>query len=164
MGFNRKTYMKQYIKQWRKDNPEYIKQYYKDNEEHIKQHRKQYYKDNSERLNKNRRQDYKKNGEKIKEWTKQWQKNNPDKMKAIRLKHYYGLSHENWLKMWDNQEGRCAICGEFFSNPSEAFVDHDHITGEIRGLLCKKCNFGLGNFNDNPEIMKKAIKYIRGSE
>lgn len=57
-------------------------------------------------------------------------------------------------------EKACAICGE---NKTEILcVDHDHKTGVIRGVLCKKCNLGLGMFRDNPEYLATAIEYLRG--
>jgi len=40
-------------------------------------------------------------------------------------------------------------------------VDHDHKNGEVRGLLCHRCNVGLGNFQDNPELLLKAYKYLK---
>jgi hypothetical protein len=64
------------------------------------------------------------------------------------------------------QEGLCAICGKpetaqgKHSVVKSLAVDHDHETGEIRGLLCSRCNNGIGHFGDNVELMKKAIEYL----
>lgn len=58
------------------------------------------------------------------------------------------------------QEGKCAICEEEMENIRKAHLDHCHKRGNIRGLLCAKCNYGLGNFKDNKDIMIKAINYI----
>lgn len=67
--------------------------------------------------------------------------------------------------MHEEQNGLCAICG----NPEKAFmktkvmylaIDHNHKTGEIRGLLCTNCNNGLGRFKDNIDLLNKAIAYI----
>lgn len=72
------------------------------------------------------------------------------------------------MKLHDSQNGLCAICNK----PETAFmktktmflaVDHDHATGEVRGLLCTNCNNGLGRFNDNIELLQKAIQYIEKS-
>ena len=53
---------------------------------------------------------------------------------------------------------KCGICGKV---PQKPFVDHDHVTGQIRGILCSECNRGLGGFKDNTWTMEKAIQYIR---
>ena len=76
------------------------------------------------------------------------------------FKDKFNLSHEEWLEMWEYQEEKCAICGIVFPTPSDACVDHDHKTGEIRGLLCRKCNRGIGHFNDDIELVTKAMKYL----
>lgn len=68
-------------------------------------------------------------------------------------------------KMMRDQGNKCAICGKeiylFGSKKSNtAHVDHDHITGKVRGLLCQECNTGLGKFRDNPLFLANAIKYL----
>ena len=60
-----------------------------------------------------------------------------------------------------DQNNSCAICNRHVNVlPKNLDVDHDHITGKVRGLLCGKCNMGLGYFQDNINIMDKAIQYI----
>jgi len=66
--------------------------------------------------------------------------------------------------IFKEQKGRCAICG----TPQEAIkrklcLDHCHETGVIRGILCAKCNHGLGCFNDNIILLLKAVVYLRQS-
>ena len=143
--FNKKEYDKQYNKQYRKNHKEEIKQY----RESHKEERKEYQKAHKEHLN---------------ECTKQWRKNNPEKYRATKIKCLYGLSHEDWQKIWENQDGRCVICGKRFTKPSMAFVDHNHKTGKIRGLLCVKCNSGIGYFNDDPKITLKMTEYLLGDK
>lgn len=72
--------------------------------------------------------------------------------------------------MLEAQNGVCAICGKPESRRSKKtghiyalHVDHDHKTGDIRGLLCHHCNAGLGHFADNVEAMEKAIAYLKQS-
>lgn len=62
-----------------------------------------------------------------------------------------------------NHKGFCDICGTNKSGYAgkKLAIDHDHRTGIVRGMLCQKCNIGLGNFNDDPEIMLKAVKYLK---
>jgi hypothetical protein len=81
------------------------------------------------------------------------------------LKHTYGITLEDETRMIKEQSGRCAICGDPLNSPGIAgpfCIDHDHSTGKIRGLLCDKCNRGIGCFNDDPKNLKSAIEYLGG--
>ena len=66
------------------------------------------------------------------------------------------------------QGGRCAICGRketiknyLNGNSRRLAIDHDHKTDKIRGLLCGKCNRGLGLFRDNIDFLQKAVRYLK---
>lgn len=72
----------------------------------------------------------------------------------------YGISPEQYQELWNKQEGRCKICGTKLPEGEYLSIDHDKETGEIRGLLCKNCNLGLGSFKDSPENLRKAAEYI----
>lgn len=79
----------------------------------------------------------------------------------------YGLTEEEYNKLYVKQDGKCLICGTPFEKVSTsriktACVDHDHKTGKVRGLLCWHCNTSLGKFNDDPEIVLRAYKYLKG--
>ena len=74
------------------------------------------------------------------------------------LKKKFGITIEDFENMVSSQGSRCAICGSYTANLQ---VDHNHVTGEIRGLLCLQCNMGLGLFKDNPQALKNAIDYLR---
>ena len=77
------------------------------------------------------------------------------------LKRTYGLSIEDYNRLFAEQNGCCLICGKHQSNLKyKLAVDHDHKTGEVRGLLCKRCNAGLGNFKDSEDMLQKAIMYL----
>lgn len=82
------------------------------------------------------------------------------------LKRYYGLTGEDYSRMLVEQNGVCAICfkSEIRVTPkgdlTTLHVDHDHATGEVRALLCYKCNSMLGNVGDSPEILRAAADYI----
>lgn len=80
------------------------------------------------------------------------------KAKCIDLMSKYGITLSDYEQMISNQNGLCYICKE---KPNALMVDHNHITGKVRALLCRGCNFGLGNFNDDVERMKDAILYIQ---
>lgn len=81
-----------------------------------------------------------------------------------KLKVAYGLSIEAYSEMLAAQGGGCAICGanEPSGRTKHFAIDHCHTTGVIRGLLCTKCNRGLGLFNDNTDRMERAVKYLKG--
>ena len=74
----------------------------------------------------------------------------------------YGISPEQYLEMWEAQEGKCKICGKKLPDGEYLHVDHDKETGEVRGLLCGDCNKGLGLFKENPKNFEMAIKYVQG--
>jgi len=84
------------------------------------------------------------------------------------LSKKFNLTVEEYEKMLEAQEGKCAICGEketMTRNGKEPrlSVDHDHKTGKVRGLLCNSCNNGLGRFKDDTDLIKKAIAYLTKS-
>jgi len=78
------------------------------------------------------------------------------------LKHKYGISPEKFAAMELSQGGMCAIC---FRSPGlrALDVDHDHITGRVRGLLCWNCNTLLGRANDSVGILESAIAYLNNN-
>jgi len=89
-----------------------------------------------------------------------WKRNNPDKRRAAHRKHMYGLSHDDFVVLLQSQNGRCAICTGVLENP---FVDHDHTTGAVRGLLCPPCNKAIGFFRDRVDLLTQAIAYLNRS-
>lgn len=70
----------------------------------------------------------------------------------------YDLLPEQYDAMVAAQGGRCAICRKI---PSRMHVDHDHTTGEVRGLLCGPCNQGIGLLRDSPKLLRAAIRYLK---
>lgn len=86
---------------------------------------------------------------------------NPDKIKDGQLLWRYGIGLEDYNKLFVSQKGYCKICGRHQADLSKKLdTDHDHTTGIVRGLLCHKCNLGLGLFKDNIENLKRAIEYL----
>lgn len=99
-------------------------------------------------------------------YQRKYRKRYPDKAHAKRIKNNYGVTLDQYREMLLAQNGCCAIC----KKPETAAqngrivplsVDHDHITGEIRGLLCRRHNAMLGQGNDSEEIMLAAVEYLR---
>ena len=82
--------------------------------------------------------------------------------KNKRLLKEYGITIKQFNQMLLEQSDKCKICGkEDDSKYKVLHVDHCHETRKVRGLLCNKCNIGLGNFRDNIENLEKAIKYLK---
>jgi Autographiviridae endonuclease VII len=78
----------------------------------------------------------------------------------------YGITEDQYHAILADQEGVCAICGreETFRN-TDGFrplsIDHDHVSGKVRGLLCHSCNVAVGHFRDSAAIMQAAILYLQ---
>lgn len=83
------------------------------------------------------------------------------KKQRRKQKYTYGLTEAQWYEMERQQGGVCAICLKPQTPKKLLCVDHDHKTGKVRALLCGKCNGGIGFFNDDVEVMAKAIEYLR---
>lgn len=77
------------------------------------------------------------------------------------IKETYGITGEEYAALYEAQGGRCAICQRATGAKRRLAVDHDHRTGQIRGLLCKTCNYKiLGHLRDDPEALQRAINYL----
>lgn len=90
--------------------------------------------------------------------------------RAIYLKHKYKITSETFEKLLIEQNFVCYICGKHqnknlgpggYGGQQSLAIDHNHITGKIRGLLCNTCNRALGLFNDNANLIERAANYIR---
>ena len=86
----------------------------------------------------------------------------PEKLKLSnrnsKLKQSYGITHDDYLVMFNKQDKRCACCGK---ETDKLVVDHNHTTGEIRELLCTQCNTALGLLNEDVTVMQNMINYTR---
>lgn len=115
-----------------------------------------------------------------------WVRENPDKVRASQRRNYaqnreaileqrrsdyadkrtyltdrYGLTGTDYDRMLEQQSGECAIC---HTVPSETLhVDHDHESGEVRGLLCRKCNLAIGLLGDSSDVALSASAYLTRS-
>lgn len=90
------------------------------------------------------------------DYDKNWQKNNPERKLMINRKCRYGITEEQYLDLFNKQNGKCAIC--LVQNVRD--IDHCHSSGRIRGLLCNPCNVLLGLAKDNPEVLRLAADYL----
>ena len=131
-------------KRWRANNEEHIREYQKKwrerNAEYVADYQREYHASYKER------EDVQFNT---------WVRN---------LRRNYKITPEIFNKMWENQNGECAICKQPMQprgrKLSAVTVDHNHATGEVRGLLCRGCNHGIGNLKDDPKVMQSAAEYL----
>lgn len=84
------------------------------------------------------------------------------KTKWRRMYKLYGITKDEYNNLITNQENKCLICNKNFTEKN-VHVDHCHTTGKIRGLLCSKCNQGIGLFNESIDLIKKAIIYLENN-
>ena len=108
------------------------------------------------------------NPARFKELRKQWKERNAEKVRFSRrkgqLKRKYNLTHDQFEALVTQQKGLCAVCGKT-PFPRMLAADHDHTTGEVRGLLCRRCNLGVGwaevFFVHERPLIRKMLSYLR---
>lgn len=116
-----------------------------------KEYRKKYYENNKRVINEQQKIWYQKHKTKV-------IKNS----RIYAMKKLYGLTPDDYNQMLEEQNFSCALCTRHASEFKRAlFVDHDHTTGVVRGLLCAKCNLGLGNLGDSIEGLERAVDYLK---
>ncbi len=121
----------EYMAKIRKNHPERIRKYY----------------EKSKECNKKRKEKYPELAKKY-----DWEK-------ALRLN--YGMTPNDYNNLFSEQNGVCAICGKTNRDGRKLFIDHDHKTGSVRGLLCNKCNVSLGLMDDDIDRLLSAINYLQ---
>lgn len=98
--------------------------------------------------------------------SKRWRESNPTHNKDNHARWKYGVDRGTYDRMLAAQDGKCAICRT--SEPGVRLVrfhiDHCHNSKAVRGLLCEHCNRGLGHFDDDPELLRRAADYLVLSE
>ncbi len=120
-------------------------------------------------------------------YQKQWRNNNPDKVKALnerkkpkrdlyyndpenKLKYRkkfieksFGIDYSVYEQLQEEQNNLCAICNkpQISTRLNYLCVDHNHVTGKVRGLLCSSCNRGIGLLNDDINILERAVEYLK---
>lgn len=165
----KKEYMKEYSKKYRAQNRESLrkqkKRYRDENDNKLKEESKEYYINNRERILKKVKEYGAINKKTINQYSKDWRKNNPNYTRENDLKRHFGINIEQYNEMLKNQNGVCAICGkpETATNKGKIInlaVDHCHVSGKVRGLLCGNCNKGIGHLKDNPQTLRNAAEYL----
>lgn len=90
-------------------------------------------------------------------------KENSEKMEKTRRRRTfrsYGLTEEKFSEILASQAGVCAVCRKKLTSGLGCNIDHCHSSGQVRGLLCSLCNFGIGIFKDSPLLLRSAIRYL----
>jgi len=95
----------------------------------------------------------------------QWRKDNPEKMALSSrnsiLKKKYGITQSEYLEILVAQNYVCAVCKRDEVRDAALAVDHCHVTGKIRGLLCTKCNTAIGLLDDSPGLAVVLLDYMK---
>jgi len=98
-------------------------------------------------------------------YLRKYRQKTPVLQKARALRDSFNISLEEYERMLSAQDSVCAICKQPETHKRNGklkalAVDHNHKTGEIRGLLCSDCNTGIGKLKDDPEVLRSAIQYL----
>lgn len=139
---------------------------YKKRAEYLRKASSKYRAENPEVVKATKKSYYERNREKVKQKVRDWQVANRERKYAWNRKRQlakYGLTLETYETMMQSQKHACAICGTVFVSTLATHVDHNHITGLARALLCRSCNQSLGHLEkDGGEWLLKALAYLEG--
>ena len=157
----------------------YSRAYYEAHREQLIDRARAWSREHRERANETARRWYAKHGaeyreahrDQLKAYQRAYDAAHPERTRADnrtqRLRRY-GLTHAQYDAMLEAQGGVCGLCGKVETHRgrngevSRLAVDHDHVTGSIRALLCHSCNTGVGLFLDDPALLRRAADYIEG--
>lgn len=158
-------------KSWRLKNPEKAQKtrrtWREKNLEHIREYQRGYRAKYAEQIR-----------EQGRERQSLWRINHPQQARKTRIKWYkehlgyikgsrrnqtlrkYKMTEGEYNKILEFQGGGCAICGSTKGGGAHLAIDHNHMTGKVRGILCFKCNSALAMANDNPELLRSMANYL----
>jgi hypothetical protein len=157
------------------DRKERDKRYREKNKEKRNEYSKKYYQENLDKI-KEYGQDYRTfTKEEKKEYDKKYRQENGDKLKVVKKRQYdyskyrqnvlkrkYNITLDDYNKMLQEQDGKCWTCSVKAEDTKSKVlvVDHNHLTGEVRGLLCNFCNTAIGLLKESQETIEKVSKYL----
>lgn len=142
---------------------EYMRAWHAAHKESVSAWGKARYQRNKDRVAKQSRAWKESNRDRVNELGRAWYAKNKERRHTSDRRSYlqraYGLTIEQYDAMLAAQQGVCAIC---LKAPRERYltVDHNHATGEVRALLCRHCNAGLGLYDESPELLQRAAAYL----
>lgn len=122
------------------------------NPEHFRARDRAYRAADPERVRRQNQKHYSRHGDKVRACSRRY-----------KFEKIYGLTEDDFNRMLEQQDGRCALCRRPFGTASKSekpHIDHCHDTGVVRGLLCSMCNMGIGCLKDNPDIIRRAADYL----
>lgn len=92
---------------------------------------------------------------------RRYERNKKNGVNKIRIIEEYGITYTDYLNMLKVQGGKCPICDRQFTVSLKPNIDHCHVSGRVRGLLCGGCNRGLGQFQDRAYVVERAAAYLK---
>jgi hypothetical protein len=97
----------------------------------------------------------------LKESRRKWREGHPREHRGRHVKNRYRIGLDEYEALASVVGGKCPICGEPPTAPLKTLdLDHDHVTGRVRGFLCRGCNLALGGARDNPDILRALAEYV----
>ena len=143
---------------------EYERQWRKTNIERVRENNRKWRNANPERLKEIQRRWREKNRHKILTYQREYNSKNRERRiengRDANYKRKYRISLKEYEVFLKTQKGRCAICGGL-PGKKKLSVDHHHLTGTVRGLLCRSCNLMIGFACDSVDVLAKGIEYLR---
>jgi hypothetical protein len=136
------------------------REYVLKNQKKVREQKREFYIKNADKIRAKTREWNEKNRERTRASAKRWADANKERRKLTDIEWRYGISRDQYLKAVKRQGGRCAICGAKNSGKRGLHIDHCHKTGLFRGLLCGNCNSAIGQFKENPSLLRNAIRYL----
>lgn len=137
---------------------EYNKRRYPEHKEQLQKQSREWIANNRERFRELSRRSHHKCKTKRNMESLKYNAEHKDEAHRAHLRRKYGITPEDTKSMLESQGGVCPICGQL---KSKMCVDHCHSTGAVRGILCDRCNKGIGHFCDDPSLLEAAIRYLR---
>lgn len=85
-----------------------------------------------------------------------------ERLKGYQLKASFGITYDEWAALMESRGWACEICKRTVETSGRTLaVDHCHVTGKIRGILCQRCNCAIGLLMENSESLRNAINYLQ---
>ena len=140
---------KEYREAHKEEEAARLKKYREAHKEQEAARRKKYREDHREKDEAWKRKYYETHKKQISAWKRKYD-----------LKMKYGIDSNQYENLLIIQEHKCAICGTHCQNNKLFHIDHDHKTKTVRGLLCARCNLGIGLFHDDVKLLKDVIQYL----
>lgn len=139
----------------------YLREYRIQNLDRLRAQQRRYYQANKEKRLAQNKVYREANKEKIAAKRREYYQANKAYHLGLSRRRYYGITVEETEALLAEQGGKCPICGTSEPKGRGWHVDHCHETGAVRGILCGRCNMGLGCFSDDAERLALAVEYLR---